>query len=114
MAGADPPDPELTSGVFTAMQGYSYDSANWSFKSGTTLYYLFVERITGTPERCRWFLDTDAGGGVNPRCQIDSTTYNTIKNGTYSGGSIVYGGNTYHLRMYRDVGAGKQLAKAVL
>ncbi len=114
MPGNDPPDPVLTSTLVTTLKTMTYDSAGAAFKSGATLYWLFVERVSGSTDRAQWFHDTNSGGAENPKFLIPQLTYDVIKNGTYSGGVMIYQGSTYHIRMYRDQSAGTQIAKAVV
>lgn len=115
-SGGDPPDPVLTASLVTTLRTFGYDSTQFAYTSGATKYWLFVERVTGTIDRAEWFYATDAEGGVNPKFLVPQLTFDVIKNGTYNTGTgtITYSGSNYRIRLYRDVGAGKQLAQAVV
>jgi len=112
-SGNDPPDPVLTSTLVTTLKAMTYDSGAAAFKSGSTLYWLFVQRVTGTTDRAQWFHATDGEGAENPKFTIPQFTYDVIKNGTYSNGKMSYQGSSYNIRMYRDASAG-QIAKAIV
>src|SRR5688500_6179596 len=105
----DPPDPGITSTTFNALQAMTYDSAAMAFKDGSTLYYMFVERKTGTIDVAQWFHATDSAGGNHPRGQIPQLTFDVIKNGTLDTQTqkITYNNKDYRIRIWRDVAAGK-------
>jgi hypothetical protein len=100
---ADPPDPGLPQAVFDAIHGMSYDSAAESFKSGSTKYWLFLERKSGTIDVAQWQYAMDTEGGVNPRGLINAATYNVVHGGSYdpANGTISYQGSNYRIRIKR-------------
>ena len=115
MSGSDPPDPELTSTVFSALAAMTYDSNALAFKNAQNdLIYMFVERGQ-TSEDTRWFYGKDSEGGTSPRGQIPQITYDVIHGGTLNTQTqkISYQGKYYRIRIYRDQATGKQLAKAI-
>jgi hypothetical protein len=112
MPGQDPPDPELPSAMVTTLKTMSYDSANKAFKSGATLYWFFVEHVGTDVTKAGWFHDTDSGGAYSPKFFIPQLTYDVIKNGTYSSGRMIYLGDTYAIRMFRESST-SQIAKAI-
>ena len=115
-AGGTPIDPELTSTVFSDLQAMNYDSAALAFKdANNNLIYMFLERKTGTVSTGQWFYGTDTEGGVNPRGQVPSTTYNVVHSGTLNTQTqkISYSGKYWRIRLQRDQATGKQFAQAV-
>lgn len=113
--GTDPPDPSISSTTFSALQAMTYDSGAMAFKSGSTLYFMFVQRKSGTVDCCEWFHATDSEGSENPRGLIPQLTFDVVKNGTLNTQTqkISYQGKSYRIRIYRDTATGKQLAQAI-
>ncbi len=81
----------------------TYDSAAESFKSGSTKYWLFLERKSGTVDVAQWNYCTDTEGGLNPRGLIAQPTFNVINGGSYnsSNGTISYQSQNYRIRTKR-------------
>jgi hypothetical protein len=101
----NPPSPELSSGVFTTMQGLQYDSTAKAFKNGSgTLYYAFVQKVSGGANGAtEWACETDANAGMAPRAQIPQTTYDIIAEGSYNqDGTVGYKGKDYRFALQRN------------
>jgi hypothetical protein len=110
--GDTPPVGILSQSVFDAVHAMTYDTTNKCFLSGSTQYFLFVEK-SSTSELPQWNYGTaaDADYHNNPRGQISSTVYDILKNGSYNAdGSVSRSMKKYRFRLERDANGVDQVA----
>ncbi|MCA9607730.1 MAG: hypothetical protein KC619_19110 [Myxococcales bacterium] len=106
--GNEPPDTLLTQGVFDAINNLTYSSSDLAFKDGSTgtLYYLYVEKVSGNVYKGQFVLDTPSAMSSypNPWGKIPSGTADILLGGSYVSASntVDYSGTKYRFRVEWD------------
>jgi hypothetical protein len=108
--GPNPPPTTLTSTVFNAIHGMTYDVNGQCFRDANNNQIFLGVGDDGTGKE-QWFYGTNTDIGINPKAIIPSATGTIIIHGTFSNGVVVYQNTNYAIRFQRDT-QGNHVASA--